>query len=217
MANEKINKFIENYPLISKYEKYERPITKKFSEQLEKIKNKIINEYPKLVKENEGNSKNKAPCLFKTLSINGWHSENDSCYIFINILTKKIGIVMNGYEDESQKKIFKQFWNEKYTKKIENDKNVYSLTYIDEDNDGIEAYFKVEGSKGKPLDPFDIRVFRKYFYWGYVHELETEKLNSYPETIEKDFNKLFNNYIKNNELKIKSKTATSATRRKLKC
>ncbi len=218
MDNEELKNFIENYP---DEEKKKRASLEKFSKTLNKIQEKIITDFGDVELCPKYESLD-FPCLLRCLKITGWHF-NYSSYIFLDIISKNIGIVLTGYEDWNtkgqDKEIKKEFlgnWDEKYKDKYKDDRELCALTWFEEDEDDDEypikaEHFKIkEETRGKPINPGNLPAFDNRFYFGYVHELEIEKLNSYPEIIAKDFNKLFNGYIKNNELTRKSKKATFA-------
>ncbi len=215
MDNEvELRNFIENYP---NEEKKKMAAFEKFSKTLNKIQEKIKADFgdvePCLKYESPD-----FPCLLKCLKITGWHFDYSS-YIFLDIISKKIGVVLTGYEkwynnkgkDKEIKKKFLGNWDEKYKDKSKDDRELCALTWFakneDDDEYPIKAeHFKIiEGKGSKLIKPGSLPAFDNRFYFGYVHELEIEKLNSYPEIIAKDFSKLFNNYIKNNELTRKSK------------
>lgn len=216
MDNEELKNFIENYP---NEEKKKRASLEKFSKTLNKIQEKIITDFEVVEQCPKDASSLDFPCLLKCLKITGWHFDYSS-YIFLDIISKKIGVVLTGYEgwdtksqDKEIKKEFLGNWDKKYKEKYKDDKELCALTWFDEDEDDDEYQIKaehfkiIEGTSGKPINPTNLPAFEDRFYFGYVHELEIEKLNSYAEIIAKDFSKLFNNYIKNNELTRKSKKA----------
>lgn len=143
------------------------------------------------------------PCLYKCVKIKGWHT-NCSAYIFMNILLKKVGIVLTGYQDDKRDEAkFLQLWDENFKFKYENDTNLFSFTWIDKDEDDCAingGYFKlVKGTSGKHFSPDKIPEFADYFYWGYVYDLEVEKIDAYSEKIAKDFKKLLDTFAKNND------------------
>lgn len=197
MDNEELNKFMEAYPTVAKYES---SVEEKFSTILDKLKNCIILECEELVEENKDEEIKQLPCPYKALNVKGWHIKESSSYIFIDLLTKNIGIVLNGYQDESEKAKFIQRWNEEYKNKYREDSSLKAFTFIpeeDEDNDIYGEYFKlVDGTSGKLFNPNHISELADYFYWGYVYELDLEKLNSYYEIIPRDFKKLLNTFLK---------------------
>ncbi|MCZ7399475.1 MAG: hypothetical protein O8C62_07330 [Candidatus Methanoperedens sp.] len=216
MDNEELKNFIENY---SKEEEKKRGAFEKFSKTINKIQEKIITDFEDVEPKHDLTD---FPCFYRCLKIADWHFDYSS-YIFLDIISKKIGVVLTGYEDSDEyskgqlKEIKEEFlgnWDEKYKDKYKVDSELCALTwfqeYEDDDEYPIKAtHFKIiEGTSGKPIKPGNLPAFEDRFYFGYVHELEIEKLNTYPEIIAKDFNKLFNNFIKNNKLTRKSKKAT---------
>jgi hypothetical protein len=170
---------------------------------MNKIIDQIILECDELVERNKDQDCNciKFPCLYKAVNIKYWHKK-DSAYIYINALTKNIGIVLTGYEVETEKAKFIKVWNDHYKNKFKDDPNLKAFTFIyedDEDNDIYGEYFKlVEGKNGKLFDPTQLSELSKLFYWGYVYELNFENLNSYPEIISRDFKKLLSCFLKIN-------------------
>lgn len=197
MNNEEIKRFIEVYPAVAKNQEAALEI---FSGMLDKIKDRIIMECEELVEENEDDTQEKLPCLYRALNVDGWHIKKSSGFIFINILQKNMGIVLTGYQDKKEKAKFQLQWSENYKNKYKDDAKISSLTWVDEGEDEYAingGYFKiVEGASGKLFDPTKISEFTDYFYWGYVYELEIEKIQSYYETIPKDFRKLLGTFLK---------------------
>lgn len=197
MNNEEIKKFIEVYPIVAIYQE---AVLERFSEILNKIKDRIIMECEELVKENEDDTQEKLPCLYRALNIDGWHIEKSSGYVFVDILQRNIGIVLTGYQDKNEKAKFQPHWSENYRNKYKNDTNLRSLTWVSQGEDQYAVkggYFKmVEGTSGKLFNPAQIPEFTDYFYFGYVPKLEIEKMQSYSETIVKDFKRLMDVFRK---------------------
>jgi hypothetical protein len=121
--------------------------------------------------------------------------------MFSRYFTKKVGIVLTGYENEEGKAKFQPLWSENYKYKYKDDADLCSFTWINkgEDEYAIKGgYFKVvEGTSGKIFNPTQIPEFKDYFYWGYVYDLEIEKIQTYYETIPKDFKKLLETFLEN--------------------
>lgn len=200
MNREDLIKFIEAYPVT---EKYKEAAEQKFLKNLNDIIDYIILASEELAEVDEENIEEELPCLFRCLKIRGWHTDY-SAYVFINILLNKIGIVLTGYEDDKREKSkFLQLWNENYKFKYMNDSDLFSFTWIDKDDDDCainSGYFKlVKETNGKLFNPDKISEFADYFYWGYVYNMEVDKLEAYPETIAKDFKKLLDTFVKNND------------------
>jgi len=198
MNNEEINRFIEAYPVVVKYQE---SVLERFSRILENIKDRIVTECEELVEKNEDDEVEKLPCLYGALNIDGWHIKGSSGYVFIDIFQKKVGIVLTGYQDKNEKEKFQPQWSENYKNKYKDDANLCSFTWINkgEDEYAIKGgYFKVvEETSGKIFNPTQISELKDCFYWGYVYDLDIEKIQIYNETIPKDFKKLLKTFLQN--------------------
>ncbi len=200
MNREELTKFIEAYPVT---EKYKEAAEQNFLKNLNEITKHIILASEELAEENEEEIQEKLPCLYKCIKIRGWHT-NYSAYVFVNILFSKVGIVLTGYESEKRDKSkLLQLWDENYKFKYKNDIDLFSFTWIDKGEDDCAingGYFKlVKETNGKLFNPDKISEFADCFYWGYVYNMEVEKIEAYPETIAKDFKKLLDTFVKNND------------------
>jgi hypothetical protein len=196
MNNEELNKFIESYSTLIKYQKY---VKENFTDILNQINDRILMECEERVEVNRDVKQEELPCICKGLKIKGWHTEY-SGYLFINLLLKKIGIMLVGYQDKKERTKFLSLWNDKWKNIYKDTTDLCSFTWIDEDEDEYAingGYFKIiEGSSGKLFNPTIMSETDSLFYWGYAYELEIEKIKSYIEIIPKDFKKLLDTFIK---------------------
>ncbi len=201
MNNEEMKKFIETYPLIGKNQYV---VEERFNKIINEMQKYIIAECEESVEENGDDIYEQLPCLYKCLKIKYWHT-NYSGYIFLNILLKNIGIILTGYSNEKEKRVFLELWNEQFKNKYKNDLKLCSLTWISEDDDDAinNGYFKiVEGTSGKIFSPDKIAELADDFFWGYVYDLELENIQkSYYENVAKDFKKLLDTFRNNNDIK----------------
>ena len=141
------------------------------------------------------------PNLYCSLRIKGWHTDY-SAYLFINVVLKKFGFVLVGYQDEmnrKEKSAFFERWNNSFKAKYKEDNNLKAFSFIgkDEDENAINAgYFKIiEGMSGKLFNPEQISDFQDNFYWGYSYDFQIAEKNSYFENIPKDFKKLLDCFL----------------------
>ena len=196
LDNEEMNQFIESF---SEWEKYRKPCTDKLLYTLDMYIERIKDDSPGKVEEiNHKDANNKdLPCLYKCLKIKGWHTDW-SCYIFINIVLKKIGVVLTGYEDDDKdKKIFSEIWKKYMKNKYKEDPKLCSLTWIEEDDDKFainEGYFKVEEIVTKSFIPAETKIFSSHFYFGYIYELNIPELEKLVGTISEDFKTLIERF-----------------------
>jgi len=198
MNNEEIKKFLEIYPIVATQEE---AVKDKFTQIINHLKNRIIIECEELVEENTGDIQKELPCLYIAFNIKTWHLEESSGYIFVDILSKKIGILLTGYQDKKEKEKCIPIWNKYYKNKYKDNPDLYAFTWIEEGEDEYAikgGYFKmVEGTSGKIFDPTQISEFTDCFYWGYIYDLEIEKMQIYNETMPKDFKKLLETFLQN--------------------
>lgn len=196
MKNEEIKKFIDAYPIVCMYED---AFAEKLNNILNKLKDQIIIECDELVEENQDDCYENLPCIYKALYVNTWHVEL-SGYLFINILTNSIGILMTGYQDEKEKKKFLPNWEKKYKQKFKADKKLFAFSWIEEGDDDYavdNGYFKlIDSTNGKLFNPGKISEFEETFYWGYIYPLDLGKIESYCELIPKDYKKLIDTFSK---------------------
>lgn len=174
MDNKELENFIENYP---NEEKKKRASLEKFSKTINKIQEKIITDFEDVEPKHD---KTDFPCFYRCLKIAGWHFDYSS-YIFLDIISKKIGVVLTGYEDIDEyskgqnKEIKEEFlgnWDEKYKDKYKVDSELCALTwfqnYEDDDEYPIKAaHFKIiEGTSGKPIKPGNLPAFDiSFLFW----------------------------------------------------
>lgn len=197
MNNEDFKRFIQAYPIVAKYQEV---VLDKISDILNQIKDHIIIECEELVVENNDDTQEELPCVYRGLNIKDWYIKESSAYIFIDILQAIIGIVLTGYqENKKEKAIFQSQWEKSYKHKYKSDPSLRTFTWIGEDEYAINGgYFKiVEGTSGKIFNPILISEFSDYFYWGYVYDLDIEKIKDYIENIPKDFKKLLDTFLEN--------------------
>lgn len=193
MNNEEMKQFIENFVEL---EKFRKPCTDKLLETIDMCKDKIIIDSQEEVEENN-ESQAELPCLYKCLTINGWHTDY-SAYIYINILQKLIGICLTGYEDKDARNKFLKIWSEDFKDKYKKDSRLKSFTWVEEGDDELainEGYFKVvEGTSGKSFNPESTSIFSRHFYFGYTYELNIPKLEALAGTIADDFKSLLDRF-----------------------
>lgn len=197
MNNEEIKKFLEVYPIVATQEE---AVEEKLSGIIDLLKDRIIIECEELVEENTNDIQKELPCLYRAFNIKGWHLK-ESSYIFINILSKKIGILLTGYQDKKEKEKCLPMWSKYYKNRYKDNPDLYAYTWVDKGDDEYAikgGYFKLaKGTSGKIFNPTQISEFTDSFYWGYVYDLEIEKIQIYNETIPKDFKKLLETFLEN--------------------
>jgi hypothetical protein len=198
MNNEEIKKFFEIYPIIA----FKQGVVReKLLEILNYIKDLIIVESKELIKESSEDMQYNLPCLYTGFDIKGWYLKELGAYIFIDVLLKKIGIVLTGYQDKQEKEKFFSMWDKYYKNKYKNDPNLKAFKWVfyEEEYDTKDikgGYFKlVEGTNSEIFTPSYMTEFESTFYWGYVYDLDLEKIQIYKEIIPKDFKKLLKTFL----------------------
>ncbi len=196
MNNEEIKKFLDAYPIVAIRQEAAK---ERFSEIIDHLKNRIIMECAESVEENTQEIQKEPPCLYRTFNIKGWHLEEFSGYIFLDILLKKIGIVLVGYHDKKGSGKFLPKWGKYYKNRYKDIPNLHAFTWVKEGDDDYAingGYFKlVEGTSGKIFNPTQISEFTDTFYFGYAYDLDIEKIQIYYNTIPKDFKKLLETFV----------------------
>ncbi|MBN8701646.1 MAG: hypothetical protein J0M08_01145 [Bacteroidetes bacterium] len=205
MNAQELKIFVDNYQGIVTNQDTVQDI---FNNSIEKIKNKIILECGELVEKNDDESSDTLPCLYRTFDIKNWHIKDYSGFVFINVLLKKIGIVLAGYQNKNEQKKFMPLWDEKYKHEYRKNPNLTSFTWVDSGYDDYainNGYFKlIDGTSGKLFNPLQISEFGDYFYWGRQYDLHTDKFDDeFYSKIATDFNNLLTTFIDNNGRKVK--------------
>lgn len=187
--------FMDVYPIVVKYEE---AIFEKFNALLKVIADRIIIGSSGKV-EFCNDDVTDCPCIYNGLSIHEWHV-TPSSYVYIDIIGKKIGVILIGYQDEKSKNKFIPVWNETYKVQFANDPRLIALRWVEKDDDEYSikgGYFKIiDGTSGKSFSPDKISEFNGWFYWGYIHDFDVDQLESYPESISIDFQNLTNTFLR---------------------
>lgn|GEM_PF-2823349 len=176
MNTEETKAFLAAYPTVNRYQEAAK---EKFSKMLGTITNRVIVDCEEIVTACNAEEQTDLPCLYRSLNVKGWHTPILSAFIFLNILTKEIGVIGIGYQDTNQKKDFLPLWNGQFKQTFRNNPALHAFTWIDKGNDENDAdYFKlVAGTSGKLFDPAALDDFKDYFYWGYCYPLEIDMLD----------------------------------------
>jgi len=195
MNNEDVRKFIDVYPFVALNQEAVRD---KLTNIIKNIEGRIILGANELAEECPDDLQEELPCIYKCLKLRGWHTIN-SAYISINMLLKKMAVVLTGYQDNAEKKLFLAKWKDDFKYKYKEDPKLISLTWIDEGNDAAAVnggYFKIiEGSSGKMFDPDKISEAEDCFYWGYLYDLDIDNIQSYYDKIANDFKSLLDRFL----------------------
>ncbi len=218
MDNKEIKKFIDDYPFIAINQENAQ---ERFSKLLNEMLKYIIAGSEEAVEEDKNDDdykkgfNEKLPCPYRCLKVEGWHTER-SAYVFINILSNKIGIVLTGYQNEhsKEKKIFRERWNEYMKKDYKDNPDLESFRFIDTDSDDDIAiainshYFEhIPGFNGKQFSPDMFPEFKENFFWGRYYTLDIENIEkSFYEKLAKDFKKLIDTFRKNNDYESRRKS-----------
>ena len=167
--------FLAAYPTVIRYQEAAK---EKFSKVVLKISERVILDCEERVRAPDP-VQTVPPCFYRGLNVEGWHMPGNSIFIFLNILTKQIGVIGNGYEDRKQKEALLPLWNEQFKQTFRDNPELHAFTWIRKGDDESEAeYFKlVTGTSGKLFDPAALDDFKDYFYWGYCYPLEIEMLD----------------------------------------
>ena len=167
--------FLAAYPTVIRYQEAAQ---KKFLEVLRKITDRVILDCAERAMAYD-KEETVPPCFYRALSVKGWHMPLLSIFTFVNILTKQIGVVANGYQNPKEKEDFLPLWNGQFKRKFRDKPELHAFTWICKGEDENEAdYFKlVTGTSGKLFDPAALDDFKDYFYWGYCYPLEIDMLD----------------------------------------
>jgi len=188
MNKDNILEFLKVYPIVRKFEE---PLLEKFNQFIIDLKDKIIIQSEEMIEENEKDKLEKFPTIYRAINLKGWFIPSSSGFLFLDIVTAQVGVLLTGYQGIKEKKDFIIYWNDKIKNKFKEDEKLFAFTFDDD-----EVSFKIiGGTKGKIINPTKISAFEQYFYWGYVYELDLDNLNSYLEKIPKDYMKLVNDFL----------------------
>jgi len=166
--------FLAAYPTVVRYQE---AATEKFSKAVLRISERVI-----LDCEGRATAREPVktlPCPYRELNVEGWHVPTVSIFIFLNILTRQIGLIGNGYQNQKEKEDFLPLWNEQFKQTFRGNPELHAFTWIEEGDEesGAQGFKLVTGTSGKLFDPAALDVFRDYFYWGYCYPLEIDVLD----------------------------------------
>jgi hypothetical protein len=172
MNADEIRAFLTAYPTVYRYQD---AAIAKFSKVLSDVTQRVIRDCGGRARE-FNNYQLKLPCIHRSLDVTGWHTSAPSLFIFLNIVTKQIGLVANGYESSEQRQDFLPLWNAQFKQTFRDNPKLHAFTWVVEDGDGDGAdYFRlVTDASGGLSDP--VGDLETYFYWGYCYPLEIDKL-----------------------------------------
>jgi hypothetical protein len=188
MTNDDFAKFLEAYPIVWKFEDI---ALERLNEYLDRLKEIIIIECEELVNVNKDEDVDKFPCIYQGFDIDDSHIDNNSGYLFVDLLYGRIGILLTGYQNIKEKNKFTGIWDKKYKSKYKDDSDLCAFTW-----DGENDLFKlISGTTGKIFNPTQLSTFDEAFYWGYSYHLDLNKLNQYLDEIPKAFKKLIDYFF----------------------
>lgn len=190
ITQEELKKFIEIYPIT---EKYKEPASETLNNFMQNLINQIILECEERIEENPDDLVVELPALYRSFSVSDWPDDNGYGFIFLNLITQKIGVLINGYQDEKELKKFIPLWDEIFKTKFKENGELSGFTWIEEEDDlSIDSgYFKIiSGTSGKIFNPTKISDFSSSFYWGYQYDFQLDNMKELSEKISKDLNKL---------------------------
>jgi len=194
MNIDEMKNFLEVYPTVAKYE---HTMKEKLGELLDKISDRIIMECEERIESKVDNISKEIPCMYRCVKARNWHTDN-SGFVFLDILTNKIGAILTGYEDGKEKEHFLPIWDANLKDKYKGSADISSFTWVEEDEDDYAingGYFKVvQGTEGKLFNPDSILETKHCFYFGYHYDFQLSDIDSYPDKLAKQFRNLLDNF-----------------------
>ncbi len=196
MNNQEMQQFIDRY---AELEKFRQPCAESLNKILDQYVERIIIDCEERMKlcDDDDDYQDELPCLYKSFNIKSWHTQYSS-YVYINIIQKKVGICLTGYQEKKDINPFLELWNKSMKIKYKEDGELISFTWIEKDDDDMainEGYFKIiEGTKGKIINPTQIPDLSESFYFGYIYDLTIDFLEEYKNQIGMDFKKMLDNF-----------------------
>lgn len=175
MNTDETKAFLAAYPTVNRYQEAAK---EKFTKVLADVTRRVICDCEERATANN-DVQTDLPCLYLSLDVKGWHIPNLSIFIFLNILTKQIGVVGNGYQNSKEKQDFLPLWNGQFKQTFRDDPQLHAFTWIDDngdDEDEAECFKLIAGTSGKLFDPATLDVFKDYFYWGYSYPFDIDAL-----------------------------------------
>jgi hypothetical protein len=135
------------------------------------------------------------PYPYTGLTIDGWHFEGSSAYVFIDSVAKKVGLILTGYQgDPKAKQRFLVKWQSQFADSFAADPILKTFVFVEQGDDDLSdraGYFKVvDQTSGKRIDPSAFWEFKDYFYWGYSYDLDVTNLDPLYTQLSADFSKL---------------------------
>lgn len=203
MNKQELKTFIRNYSGVALKQD---EVQEYFNKCIEDISQRIL-ESKETVKLNDDYYSETLPCFYRTFNIKSWHIKKPSAYVFIDVLLKKVGVILYGFEDKTESKKLQLLWDKKYKQIYSKNATLTAVTWIGYGEDdfaiGEDGYFKpIPSSSGKLFNPLDVPEIRESecFYWGVVSDLDLENIND--EVINKiatDFKNLLSSFLNNNK------------------
>lgn len=182
MNEQQLRAFFEAYPVVIRYQEAAKEY---FLGLIDRIVAQV--EHSEIrVSRNEDQQEDELPVLYKAFDVAGWHIQPSS-YVFIDVVLKKIGIVLVGYEHRDKKTIFLNLWNDIFKHQYKGKVNLSALTWVDEDGEEYSHFKPVGGYNGLGFNPSGFSEFNDHFYWGQLYDLGTGFDPDKPEKLAKDF------------------------------
>ncbi len=175
MNSDETKAFLEAYPTVIRYQEAAQ---EQFSKMLLRITERVILDSEECATRFD-ERKADPPCLYNSLSVQGWHIPGNSLFVFLDIVRKQIGLIANGYQSPKEKQDFLPLWNDKLKQRFRDNPGVQAFTWINkgDDDEGYDYFKLIAGTSGKLFDPDKLDAFKEYFYWGYCYPLEIDMLN----------------------------------------
>lgn len=192
LTNYDIKEYVDNYPKLFKQEL----ISERLNSILDKIADAAVIKSNEIVKLNKDDIVAEFPCLYRALNIKRWHVKDSSAFIFMDILNKKIGVVLTGYQDgEQEKNRFRQFWE---TKKMKFSGNEQLLAFVWDDHEEVDdvSFFRpIPITRSAVFNPLDTSVFEDSYYFGVCFDLNIDQIEGMDSVISENFKSLISEFV----------------------
>lgn len=168
------NEFLEVYPMVNRRLEAAKEM---FQKALDSVVRHVICNSKERVSSNDG-KRFDLPCLYRALNVKGMHISVLSSFVFIDIQTRLLGVLINCYQNQKEKERFLSLWHTQFKKLFVSDPNLQTFTWMDRgDDDNNADYFKhIVGTSGKLFNPDALDDFCTYLYCGYSYKWTAETL-----------------------------------------
>jgi hypothetical protein len=167
--------FLKVYPIVNRKQDAAKEMIQKALDSV--VRHVICNSKERVSSHDE--KRFELPCLYRALSIKGMHIPDLSGFVFIDIQTQLIGVIINCYQDQKERERFLPLWHTQWKRLFVSDSNLQTFTWMERGDDEYKAaYFKhIVGTSGNLFNPDELDEFCAHLYCGYSYKWSPATLN----------------------------------------